>query len=140
MRAVMKSVARISLVFLITLLGPLAAQAHHSFAMFNFDNVVKTSATVEEYRWANPHVILVIKTVPKAGAEAETWSLELTSPGNLTRTGWTRKSFSYGDKIDVEFNPRRDGGHGGAFRKATILATGQVLESNLRAQEKPGLE
>lgn len=122
------------------LLAPTIVTAHHSFAMFNFADVKKVEATVEEYRWSNPHVILVIKTVPAKGAEAETWSLELTSPGNLTRGGWTRKSFNFGDKIEVEFNPLRDGKHGGAFRKATIRATGQVLESNLRAAEKPGLE
>lgn len=122
------------------LLAPALALAHHSFAMFNFTEVKKVDATVEEYRWSNPHVILVIKTVPAQGAEAELWSLELTSPGNLTRAGWSRKSFNYGDKLQVEFHPLRDGKHGGAFRKATIVATGQVLESNLRAAEKPGLE
>jgi hypothetical protein len=38
------------------------------------------------------------------------------------------------------FNPLRDGRHGGAFDKATILATGQVISSDLRAAEKPGLQ
>jgi hypothetical protein len=134
----MKILSRHTLLSLIALL-PLNTYAHHSFAMFDFNKVISTRATVEEYRWSNPHVILVIKSEPKQGTP-ELWSLELTSPGNLTRTGWSRKSFSYGDRIDIEFHPLRDGRHGGAFRKATILATGQVLESNLRAQEKPGLE
>ncbi len=121
-------------------LMPVVAQAHHSFAMFAFDKVNKVTATIEEYRWSNPHVVVVIKTVPKQGEQPETWSLELTSPGNLTRAGWSRKSLAYGDKVEVEFHPRRDGLHGGAFRKATLLATGQVLETNLRAAEKPGIE
>ncbi len=29
--------------------------------------------------------------------------------------------------------------HGGAFRKVTLTDTGQVLSSNLRDQERPGL-
>jgi hypothetical protein len=40
----------------------------------------------------------------------------------------------------LEFNPLRDGKHGGAFDKATFLDTGQVITSNLRAAEKPGLQ
>jgi len=64
----------------------------------------------------------------------------VAAPGNLTRGGWTRHSFKPGDRIELEFNPLRDGKHGGAFDKATFLDTGQVITSNLRAAEKPGLE
>ena len=129
---------------LAALLGLLAdalpAVAHHSFAMFDFSNTVKTQATVKEFRWTNPHVILTVVTPPKTGEAEELWSLELTSPGNLTRLGWSRKSFTPGDRMDLEFNPLRDGRHGGAFKQATILATGQVLTSNLREAERPELK
>ena len=64
----------------------------------------------------------------------------VAAPGNLTRGGWTRHSFKPGDRIELEFRPLRDGKHGGAFDKATFLDTGQVITSNLRAAEKPGLE
>jgi hypothetical protein len=66
--------------------------------------------------------------------------MELTSPGNLTRMGWSRKSFKPGDHIELQFNPLRDGKHGGAFKEAKLLATGQVLSSSLRDAEKPGLK
>jgi hypothetical protein len=59
--------------------------------------------------------------------------------GNLTRIGWSKRSFSAGDRVELDIHPLRDGRHGGAFKKATILATGQVLTSDLRQQEKPGL-
>lgn len=113
--------------------------AHHSFAMFDFSNTVTVKGTVKEFRWTNPHVILLVATTPKPGAE-EVWSMELTSPGNLTRIGWSRTSFKPGDKIELTFNPLRDGKHGGAFDKATLLDTGQVLSTNLREAEKPGLQ
>ena len=115
------------------------AVAHHSFAMFDFNNTVTFKATVKEFRWTNPHVVLLVEGSPKPGAPAEVWSMELTSPGNLTRIGWSRRSFTPGDHIELEFNPLRDGKHGGAFRKAT-LENGQVLSSNLRDAEKPGLK
>jgi hypothetical protein len=116
------------------------AFAHHSFAMFDFNNTVTLKATVKEFRWTNPHVVLLVEGSVKPGAPAEVWSMELTSPGNLTRSGWSRRSFKPGDRIELEFNPLRDGKHGGAFRKATLLETGQVLSSNLRDAEKPGLK
>jgi hypothetical protein len=108
--------------------------------MFDFTKLDQAAATVEEFRWTNPHVVLIIKTVAKPPVAEKLWSLELTSPGNLTRLGWTRHSFKPGDHIQVEYHPLRDGRQGGAFKKATFATNGQILESNLRAQEKPGLQ
>jgi len=116
------------------------AYAHHSFAMFDFNNTVTLDATVTEFRWTNPHVVLLVEGSPKPGAPLEVWSMELTSPGNLTRMGWSRKSFKPGDHIELQFNPLRDGKHGGAFKEAKLLATGQVLTSSVRDAEKPGLK
>ena len=116
------------------------ASAHHSFAMFDFANTMTVTGTVKEFRWTNPHVVLLVTVAPKAGEPEQDWTMELTSPGNLTRMGWTRHSLSPGDRIELSFNPLRDGKHGGAFVKATRLDTGQVLTSNLREAEKPGLK
>jgi hypothetical protein len=134
--------------------------------MFDFSHPRSfRGATVKEFQWTNPHVVLwveidpsaerpqedsgvgggkppaprVPETVGKPAGKPELWSVELTSPGNLTRVGWSKRSFSAGDRIDLEIHPLRDGKHGGAFRKATVLATGQVWTSDLRQQEKPGL-
>jgi hypothetical protein len=117
-----------------------AAYAHHSFAMFDFNNTITFKATVKEFRWTNPHVVLLVEGSPKPGTPAEVWSMELTSPGNLTRMGWTRKSFNPGDQIELQFNPLRDGKHGGAFKEAKVLATGKVYSSSVRDIEKPGLK
>jgi hypothetical protein len=125
---------------LAALMWVVPAVAHHSFAMFDFSKTVKVKGMVTEFRWTNPHVALLVQLDPKPGAAPEVWTLELTSPGNLTRGGWTRHSFKPGDRVELEFNPLRDGKHGGAFDKATFLDTGQVITSNLRAAEKPGLE
>ncbi len=118
----------------------LPVAAHHSFAMFDFSKTMTVKGTVTEFRWTNPHVALLVQLDPQPGASPEIWSMELTSPGNLTRGGWTRHSFKPGDRIELVFNPLRDGRHGGAFDKATILSTGQVISSDLRAAEKPGLQ
>lgn len=117
------------------------AIAHHSFAMFDYTRTVTFKGTVKEFQWNNPHAILwVYSDAAKEGEQPVLWSIELTSPGNLTRIGWTRKSFNSGDRVELEINPLRDGNNGGTFKKGTVLATGQVWISNQREAEKPGLQ
>jgi hypothetical protein len=116
------------------------ALAHHSFAMFDFAKVVTIKGTVKEFQWTNPHVILWVNAEAAAGEAAAVWSLELTSPGNLTRGGWDRKVLSAGDKVSVNLNPLRNGNHGGALIQVTNETTGKSYSTNLRAYEKPGLQ
>ena len=111
------------------------AGAHHSFAMYDLERVAAVQGVVREFRWVNPHSsVVVVAGAP--GAAAEVWVIEMTSPGNLTRAGWTRKSLKPGDRVRVEFNPLRSGKHGGGFRSATLLDTGQQLTARLVDLEK----
>jgi hypothetical protein len=105
-------------------LPAIPAVAHHSFAMFDADKVVTLKGTVKQFSWTNPHVYIFLDV------DGTTWAVELTSPGNLTRVGWTRNVIKPGDKIEVEVNPLRDGKHGGGFRQMT-LANGQVMRARL---------
>ena len=95
---------------------------------------------MKEFQWTNPHVVLWVTVAEKPGEPAATWSLELTSPGNLTRSGWTRHAFAAGDEVSVDLNPLRNGNHGGALVKATQVKTGTVFNTNLRDMERPGLK
>ena len=132
-------VARTALIC--ALLGTsLPASAHHSFAMFDFTKVVTINGTVKEFQWTNPHVIVWVNVEGKDPKTPDVWTLEMTSPGNLTRTGWNRKALNPGDKVVVELNPLRNGNLGGALIKVTLSATGQVFATNLRDMEKPGLK
>ena len=116
---------------------PLApGHAHHSFAMFDQAKITTVTGTVKEFNWVNPHVVLWVYAAAKEGETPELWTIELTSPGNLTRLGWSRQSLKAGDRVAVEVNPLRDGQHGGGFRKATLLDNGQVLQANLINIEK----
>jgi hypothetical protein len=122
------------------LIGAVALQgasafAHHSFAMFDSTKVATLTGTIKELQWAAPHVMIWLVEDPKegepaGGAGGKLWSVELsTSPGPLSRQGWTRQSVLPGDRVTVEINPLRSGNPGGAFKKLTILSTGQVLAS-----------
>jgi hypothetical protein len=123
-----------------TLAFDIPARAHHSFAMFDFSKSMTLQGVVKEFRWTNPHVVLIVTAPPSASEPQQDWTMELTSPGNLTRLGWSRHSFAPGDRVEVTFNPLRDGNHGGAFDQGKVLDTGQVWSTNLRDAEKPGLK
>jgi hypothetical protein len=76
---------------------------------------------------------------PDDGSAVQDWALETTSPGVLTRAGWTRQSIKPGDKVSVTLSPLRDGSHGGSLNSVTLLATGQTLIPKF-GEEKPGLK
>jgi hypothetical protein len=104
------------------------AAAHHSFAMYDSAKLLTITGTVKEFQWTNPHAILWVYADPEKTGKTELWSFELsTSPGPLSRLGWTKHSLGPGDKVAVEMNPLRDGQHGGSLKKATLLSTGQVF-------------
>ncbi|MEO6040469.1 MAG: DUF6152 family protein [Croceibacterium sp.] len=116
-------------------LMPCAASAHHSFAMFDQKKVVTLQGTVTDFQWTNPHSFLELE-VPAAGAKAVHWSVELNSPNNLKRQGWSRSALKPGDKVTVRLSPLRNGQHGGLFLDVR-LPTGKVLDSGLPKDGTP---
>jgi Family of unknown function (DUF6152) len=113
--------------------------AHHSFAMFEPTKTLTLKGTIKTFQWTNPHVIIWVLVQPDGGGPQQEWSLETTSPGVLTRAGWTRQSLKAGDRVSVVFSPLRDGSQGGALKSATLLDTGQTLVPSF-GKEEPGLK
>lgn len=138
-----RAMRRITMTLAATLLTALPvfvtpAGAHHSFAMFDPAKARTLKGVVKEFRWVNPHVSLFVLADAPNGGPPELWAVELTSPGNLTRLGWSRRSLKAGDRVLVEINPLRNGQKGGGFRKATLIDTGKVLQARLIDIEKDG--
>ncbi len=115
------------------------AMAHHSFAMFEPTKTLTFKGTVKTFQWTNPNVILWGLVQPDGGGAPQEWSLETTSPGVLTRNGWTRLSLKAGDRISVVLSPLRDGSHGGSLNSVNLLDTGQKLVPSF-GKEQPGLK
>jgi hypothetical protein len=127
------------------LLGLVAAAypvaAHHSTTMFDREKFIVLEGTVKELHWTNPHVAIFIENaVAKPGVPEGLWVVELTSPGNLVRSGWTRTLIKPGEKVAVEVHQLRDGSKGGGLRKITVASSGQTFNYNIRDQERPNLE
>jgi Family of unknown function (DUF6152) len=135
------SLKQSTLVILLTALAgsPAPVMAHHSFAMYEPTKTLTFKGTVKTFQWTNPHVILWVLVQPDGGGAPQEWSLETTSPGVLTRAGWTRESIKAGDKVSVTLSPLRDGSHGGSLNSVTLLDTGQKLVPSF-GKEQPGLK
>ncbi|HTV50462.1 MAG TPA: DUF6152 family protein [Steroidobacteraceae bacterium] len=101
-----------------------AAQAHHSFALFDHVNRVTLTGTVAKFDWTNPHVFIQLDVADGSGIKH--YSIECASPNVLTRVGWKYSDVKQGDKVTLLINPLRNGQAGGMLETAT-LADGRVL-------------
>jgi Family of unknown function (DUF6152) len=124
------------------------AAAHHSNAAYDLDHPQTVEGTVKTVNWTNPHITFVVepdvKNAEPASASASastdtgttastttsTWVFEVSSPGVLTRSGWTKRSLQPGDHAVFRYAPLRDGNPGGFLLKVT-LPSGQELSYSL---------
>jgi len=116
-----------------------ALLAHHSTALYDVSKPVTVRGTVKIFQWSNPHVLAFVVSEPGNSQPQQTWRLEFTSPGNLTRMGHSKRSLNPGDVISATCYQFRDGSLGGLVDKVT-LENGRVLDFQRAADlEKPGL-
>ena len=111
------------------------AAAHHSNAAYDLEHPQTVEATVKTVNWTNPHITFVVETDAKDAAPASTWVFEVSSPGVLTRSGWTKRSLQPGDHAVFRYAPLRDGNPGGFLIKVT-LPSGQELSYTLMPAEQ----
>lgn len=96
-----------------------AAQAHHSFAMFDNEKEITLEGTVKEFQWTNPHIWIQVNVTAADGKVVE-HSVEGGSPNGLRRQGWTKDIMKPGDKVVMKVHPFKDGSPGGSFMRATV--------------------
>jgi len=71
--------------------------AHHSLtAEFDLDRPVTLTGTVAKVEWMNPHAWIHVQT------ETGLWSVEVGSPSELIRRGWSRSDLNLGDQITIQ--------------------------------------
>lgn len=95
-----------------------SALAHHSFAMFDQSKVVTIQGVVRDFRWTNPHVFIQVVAKNDSGGEDE-WSIEMTSPEHLVRTGWKPGTLKPGDRVTLNIHPMINGVKGGQYLNGT---------------------
>lgn len=88
---------------------PALAAAHHSFAVhYDGGQVVSVTGIVQEFRFRNPHGMIVVDGVSADGQQG-IWRIETNSPNILRRRGWTAESIAAGDEVTIEGFPANDG-------------------------------
>jgi hypothetical protein len=76
--------------------------AHHRFSA-EFDNIkqVTLSGSVTKIQWQSPHVFTYIDAKDDSGKTVN-WKIEMGSPQELTKEGWTRTSVKMGDMVTIK--------------------------------------
>jgi hypothetical protein len=107
-----------------------AAFAHHSGAAYDADHPTTMQGTVKRVNWTNPHITFVVEKDAKEGEQPSTWVFEVSSPGVLTRSGWTKRSLQPGDHAVFLYAPLRDRTSSGYLIEVK-LPSGQKLTYSL---------
>ncbi len=105
-----------------------AAQAHHSFAMFDMTKQVTVNGTVKQFQWTNPHAYIQLVAKDSSGKDVE-WSMEMGAPMYLYARGWRPSSLKAGMRVSVILNPLRNGKPGGVVREVST-ADGKQIGKN----------
>jgi hypothetical protein len=109
MRQFTTPVRAAALAVLIAIMTANQVSAHHGTgASYDASKQVTVTGKVTEFLWRNPHSALFIDAVDENGAQAK-WSIEMNSPGVLTRAGWSRRTFVVGDTVRITVHPSRAG-------------------------------
>jgi hypothetical protein len=112
---------------------PLAA--HHVIAAkFDPDKTVVLTGIVVGIDWANPHAHIFLD-VKEANASTN-WAIELESPIDLQRSGWSRQTVKIGDIITVQGIVARDGSKQ-AWANSIVAGNRRIFELAV-VPSKPG--
>ncbi len=106
--------------------------AHHSFAMFDFEQELRLEGTVTKFDYVNPHSWLYVNIENDDGTITE-WGFELDAPPRLRRLGISPRFWEPGDRVVIKTNPLKDG------RPAGTLA-GAISEDGKTFGNTEGLE
>jgi hypothetical protein len=102
--------------------------AHHEIlAKFDDKKPVTLTGIVTLLDWRNPHAHVYIDVRDQKGQVAN-WAIELESPIDLRRSGWTRDTLRPGDSVTVEGIAARNGSRQAWGKLVKMTGTGrQVL-------------
>jgi hypothetical protein len=108
-------------------------QAHHSFAIYDIDNKIERTGTLTSFRFANPHIRLVLE-VDRPDGSAETWDIESMNPARWDNFGHARDVASVGESVTLVGWPARDGSNEMVLSTITTARGTTVILDRVRQQ------
>jgi len=111
------------------------AMAHHEIlAKFDPAKPQTLQGMVTLVDWKNPHVHLLLNV--QQGTGTGQWAIELESPIDLERSGWTDDSVKLGDAITVQGIAARDGSRQ-LWANSISMTNGGARVLNVTAEDLP---
>jgi hypothetical protein len=109
--------------------------AHHEIlAKFDDKKPMTLRGTVTKLDWANPHVHIFMNV--QNGNNVSNWAVELESPVDLGRGGWTRDAVKPGDSLTVQGIVARNGSRQ-VWANSVVLAAGNKKVFDNAVTPKP---
>jgi hypothetical protein len=99
---------RLAAIVSLVVLAGVPMFGHHGGQAYEETPVVVKDATVTDFLWANPHIIIRFDSKDAQGKVLH-WAGELGSPSALANRGWSRASVKKGDVITVQINQSKTG-------------------------------
>jgi hypothetical protein len=112
-------------VFAVLALLGVSVAAHHGAASFDTTKELTLKGSVTEWIWSNPHCFLKFDAKDDTGT-VRNWAVEVSNPTDMTRLGWARTSFKFGDEVTVTLQPFKNGAPVGRLRRV-VLPNGGTL-------------
>jgi hypothetical protein len=81
--------------------------AHHGIAAYEEAKEVTVTGSVTYFDFVNPHTLIYLNVKQSDGTIAR-WQGQLTSPNNLARVGWTRRSLQMGEQVTITGYPAKN--------------------------------
>ena len=107
------------------LLASAQLTAHHGTASFDVGKELTLKGIITEWIWANPHCFLKFDAKDENGA-TKSWMVETQNPTDMTRRGWSRRSFKVGDEVIVKVEPVKGSAPVGRIL-SVVLPSGETL-------------
>jgi hypothetical protein len=102
-----------------------SAFAHHGASAYDRTVTLTLKATITEFVFRNPHIIVSFDAPDDAGQIIH-WVAEGGSSSGLARRGWTYKTLKAGDQVTVVGNPAK----GMESKDQRVMAMTKVILAN----------
>jgi hypothetical protein len=114
------------------LMGANPAFAHHGGSMFDMGRSVTLKATVTDYLWTNPHVMIYACAKDNKGA-VQRWTIELRgSPTVAAKVGWSKETIKPGEELTFVGHPAKNGSESMRLEKV-VFPNGMELYPEMQS-------
>lgn len=112
--------------FFLALLTAGTLLGHHgSAASYDQKRTLRIEGTVIEFLWRNPHSALFVRGKDESGKELD-YSIEMYSPGQMVKLGYTKTVFKPGDHVVLETHPSFSNAAAAECQGCKIVVNGKV--------------